>query len=187
MEAWHRRQSVSLIELVESSLELIDGQQIIVDDHALGRLGPFEAVDPSSVGPCPVAPAVVQTATQEQLAQPMTTSLEIFTRIIAGATQVADGFLFRRRRPDLRQESRAQQLGELPGVAAIRFDPLAGFARDECRRDDLAESRAASSSAVATHTRRAQLRNTHAPAPAPRARASAPSAAPHSARSAPST
>jgi hypothetical protein len=40
----------------------------------------------------------------------MTTSLQIFSRIIARPAQVTDGFLFRRRRPHLRQQSRAHSL-----------------------------------------------------------------------------
>jgi len=68
----------------------------------------------------------------------MPTPLQIFPGIIARATQVTHGFLFRRRRPHFRQQAGAQELGELAGVAAIRFDPLAGFARDERWRDHLA-------------------------------------------------
>jgi len=56
---------------------LIDRQQIIVDDHALGGLRPVEAVDPLAMGPRPVPPAA-----QEQLAQAVAAPLQIFTGII---------------------------------------------------------------------------------------------------------
>src|SRR5882762_3346566 len=125
------------IEFGEPRLELIDRQQIIVDDDALRRLRPLQTVDPSAMRARPVATAVIQAATQQQLAQAMPTPLQIFTRVITRPTQIADRLLFRRRRPDLRQQPSAQQLHQFARIAAIGLHPLAGLPRNEPRRDDL--------------------------------------------------
>jgi len=45
----------------------------------------------------------MQAAAQEQFAEPMPTPLQIFPRIIARATQVANRLLFQRRWADFRQ------------------------------------------------------------------------------------
>ena len=127
--------------------------------------------------PRPVAPAVVQAAAQQQLAQPMPTPLQILARIIARAAQIANRFVLGGRRLDLRQQARATQLRQLARIAAIRLDPLAGLPWNQRRRDHLDSSPARSSSAAATRSHTARLHNTRAPAPAPRARASAPGAA----------
>ena len=94
----------------------------------------------------PIAPAVVQPAAQEQFAQAMAAPLQILAHIIARPAQIADRFLLRRRRPHLRQQPRAEQLGQLARVAAIGLDPLARLARDQRRRNHLAR-----------HARRRQL------------------------------
>jgi hypothetical protein len=73
----------------------VASEEMVVDDHALGRLCPFEGIDPAPVRLRPVATAVVQTAAQDEFPQTIPASLEIFTRIITGATQIADGFFFR--------------------------------------------------------------------------------------------
>src|ERR671923_379010 len=70
------------IELDEASFGMINRQQIVIDDDALGRLGPFQPVDPVPVRACPVPSAEVQAAAKEQFAQPMPTPLEIFACVI---------------------------------------------------------------------------------------------------------
>jgi hypothetical protein len=115
---------------------MIDRQQIIVDDHALGGLRPVEAVDPLPMGPRPVPPAVVQPTAQEPLAQAMATPLQIGTGIITRPTQVANRFLLRRRRPDLRQQPGAQPLRQFARIATIGLNPVARRLRHERRRDD---------------------------------------------------
>jgi hypothetical protein len=57
----------TLVEFGEPRLELIDRQQIIVDDRALGRVPPRERVDPTTMGTRPVLPCEVQPAPQQQL------------------------------------------------------------------------------------------------------------------------
>jgi hypothetical protein len=79
----------------------------------------------------------VQASAEKQFAQAMATPLQIFASIIAHPAQVADGFLFGRRRSDLRQQPGAPQLHQLARIAAIGFDPLARLPRNEGRRDDL--------------------------------------------------
>ena len=92
------------VELDEARLQVIDRQQIVVDDHALRGVRPVQTVDPLAMGLRPIAPAKVQAAAQQQLAQAMTSALQIFTGIITGPTEIADGFVFRGRRPDFRQQ-----------------------------------------------------------------------------------
>ena len=108
---------------------MIDRQQIIVHDHALGGLRPFECVDPAPVGARPVPPVVVQPSAEKQLAQAMAAPLQILTRVIPRTAQIAHRFFFGRRRSDLGQQPRAQQLGEFPRIAAIGFDPFARLPR----------------------------------------------------------
>ena len=88
--------------------------------------------------PRPVAASEVEAAAQQQLAQPMPTSLQIFTGIIPRARQVANRLVFKGRRLDRRQQSRASQLRQLARIAAIRFHPLPGFPWNQRRRDHLA-------------------------------------------------
>jgi hypothetical protein len=92
------------IEVAEPRLDLLDRQSIIGDHNAFGRLFPRHAINLPPMSLRPVAAAAVQPPAQEQLPQPMPASMQILPGIITGATQVADGFLFQRRRPDLRQE-----------------------------------------------------------------------------------
>lgn len=61
----------------------------------------------------------------------MATPLQIFARVITGSTEIANRFLVRRRRSDLRQQLGAQQLRQFPRVAAIGLDPLTGFPRNQ--------------------------------------------------------
>src|ERR1700736_3682942 len=92
----------------------------------------------------PVAAAIVQPPAQKQLAQSMTASLEIFpasSRARHGSRTAP--FPASAGAPP--SGARAQELGELAGIAPICFDPLAGFPRDERRRDH-----------PAAHTRRRQ-------------------------------
>ena len=76
----------------------------------------------------------------------MPASLEILTDIITGATEIADRFRLCGRRVHLREQARAQELGQFARIAAIGFDPLSGFSWNERRRNDLA-----------AHPRRRQL------------------------------
>ena len=76
---------------------MIDRQQIIVDDHTLRRLTPFQAVQPLPMATRPVASAVMQPAAKQQFPQAVAIPLQIFTRIIMCVTQIADRFLFTRR------------------------------------------------------------------------------------------
>jgi hypothetical protein len=120
------------IQLQQPRLGVIDGHQIVVDDDPLGVVCPREAMDPLAVRARPVASLIVQAASQQQLAQPMPTPLQIFPGIVARARQVAHGLVFRRWRLHRRQQPRAPQLGQLACIAAIRLHPLAGLPRNQC-------------------------------------------------------
>ena len=116
---------------------MIDRQPVVVDDHALSRLRPLQAVDPLPMGTCPVPSAVMQAATEQQLAEAMTGALQIFAGVIARPTQIAHRLLFRRRRSNLRQQPGAQQFRQFACIATVGLDPLAWLSRDQARGDDL--------------------------------------------------
>ena len=115
--------------------------------HTAGdAVRPRQTLDPLTMRSRPVAAGEVEAAAQQQLAQPMPTSLQVFTGIIPRARQVANRLVFGGGRLDRCQQSRASQLRQLARIAAIRLHPLTGFPWNQRRRDHLA-----------AHTRRRHL------------------------------
>ena len=153
------------IQFQQPGLGVIDRQQIVVDDGALGRVGPGQALDPPPMGPRPIASRVVQPAPQQQLAQAMATPLEI----LAGSS---------RARARSRTASSAGVGGcttvsrpARPSSASFRasrrfvFTRSPGFRGIKRRRDHVAASRAPSSSAAAARSHTARPHRTRAPGP----------------------
>lgn len=68
----------SCIQLHETRLGLIDGQQLILEDDALGRVRPGQIVDPLAVRAGPVASREMQTTAQQRLAEPIAPELAGF-------------------------------------------------------------------------------------------------------------
>ncbi len=147
------------------------------------RRASTQAVDPLAVRARPVAARVVQAPPQQQLAQPMPTPLQIFPGIIPRPRQIPHGLVFGRRRLHRRQQPRAPQLHQLARIAAIRLDPLTRLPRNQRRRDHVAAHPRRRHLPLQRVATRAGFIEHAAPAPAPRARASAPGDAPPSARS----
>lgn len=116
---------------------MINRQRIVGHDDALGRLCPFQTVDPFPMRSHPVPTAIVQAPAKEQFPQPMPTPLEILARVIPHSGQIADGFFLQRRGPHPRQQDRPQQLGQLAGITPIGLHALARLPRHERRRDHL--------------------------------------------------
>jgi hypothetical protein len=79
------------------------------------------------MGLCPIPPAEVQAAAQQQLAQAMARPLQIFAGIVTRPARIPDRFVFRRRRPHFREQPRAVQFRQLARISAIRLDPLTGL------------------------------------------------------------
>lgn len=109
----------------------------IVDDDPLGGLRPRQAVDPPTVSSRPIAPVG-----SLGLGAPATCPSDGDTAadlhgIIPRPTQVANGFLGQRRRPDLVSTPARNSSAEFARVATIGFDPLTGFPRNERRRNRL--------------------------------------------------
>ena len=72
----------------EPALDLVDRQQVVVDHRPFRGVLPLDRPDPLPMGLRPVlASRKVQTAPQQQLAQPMASALHIVARIIPGPTQ----------------------------------------------------------------------------------------------------
>ena len=168
---------------MESRLGLIDGQQIVVDDRALGGMRPLQRH--RSTGGARVSSCVPNSAapSQQQFAQAVATPLQIFTRIIPRPGQVAHGLVLEGRRLHRCQQPRTPQLCQLPCIAAIRLHPLTWLPRHQRRRDHVAAHPRRRHLSLQRVPTRPGLVEDAAPSPVPRARASAPVDAPPSARS----
>ena len=59
----------------------------------------------------------------------------IFPCIFASSDQIANRLVRRRGNPNRRQIASTVAARQLLGIAAIRFDPVSGFDRDQRRRD----------------------------------------------------
>jgi hypothetical protein len=70
---------------------------------------------------------------QEELAHPVAPPDAIAMGVLSGPAEVPDRLVRLRGRVDLGEKPRAQQLGELARITAIRLDPLARLARDKRR------------------------------------------------------
>src|SRR5579864_2318823 len=78
----------------------------------------------------------------EHLHEPMTAAPEVRADVFATATEIANRLLLGRGGRDHRQHARGVQFHELARITTVRLDSLAGFARDQRRRDDLAHNSA---------------------------------------------
>jgi hypothetical protein len=71
----------------------------------------------------------MQATTQQQLAEPMPTPLQVFSGIIPRARQVSHRLIFRCRRLHGCQQPGAAQFRPLARIAAIRLHPFTRLAR----------------------------------------------------------
>ena len=80
----------------------------------------------------------MQATTQQQLAEPMPTPLQVFSGIIPRARQVSHRLIFRCRRLPGCQQPGAAQFRQLARIAAIRLHSFTRLARYQRRRDHIA-------------------------------------------------
>jgi hypothetical protein len=124
------------VQLQQPCLGVIDRQQIIVNDRAVRGMRPCQCADPGSVRACPIASRVVQATPQQQLvAQPMAAPLQILSGVIPRPRQIAHRLVFGCGRLDRGQQSRAPELHQFPGIAAIRLHALTRLPRNQRRRN----------------------------------------------------
>ena len=126
------------VEFEESSLNVIDRQQIIVDDHPFGGVRPHP--DSSIHRRCAfvqLRPLKCRPRRSNNLPRrwrPRCRSSRASSRARA---QIPHRLVFGRRRVHLGQQARAQQLHQLARITPIRLDSLTGLPRDQRRRVSL--------------------------------------------------
>ena len=107
-----------------------DDVEHLLEDDLLGREGQFDfgQVTQVSRGPRGFA-AVTQVMTQQEHLELLTGAVLGFSHLEAGANQVPNGLILGIGHVDAGQLAGAEQAGQLLGIAAVGFDPVAGFAR----------------------------------------------------------
>ena len=81
---------------------------------------------------------IVQAESEEKPFQAELRVLEREPRRVAGAHQIADRFIVDAGHIDAREIARAEQPGEFHSVAPVGLHLVAGFLRNQRRRDDVA-------------------------------------------------
>jgi len=127
-----------LLERSLARLDLLDGEQVVLEHHPLRRA--LERLRPEP-GTVPLGPTCVRALTehppapQQELAEPVPRPHQVEPRVVAPATEIANGFLVFARRPHHGQQLGPCHLGQLACVATVRLDPLPGPDRDHRRCD----------------------------------------------------
>ena len=117
-----------------------DRADVFLEDDLLRRGGTDDLAEPAEVGRAPGGPArIADIVPQEKGFEPELRGLEIADGIFTRPAQVTNGFIFDLGHIDRGEVPRAHQAGQLDGVTAVGFDPIAGLFGDQRGRDDPAD------------------------------------------------
>ena len=103
------------------------------------------------------APNVVPPQSQQKGFQAQLGVLAGDPRGVPRATEIAEGFVLHRWHVDRREIARPEEPREFDGITSIRLHAVAGFLRDQRRRDDLTRQALAGQIAVQAVPTRARL------------------------------
>jgi len=104
-------------EVLEALFDLLDGEDVVGEDHGVGGVVEAQRQEPASVGegPGPLARREGDGTAEEELAEAMTGADEIFAQVLAGSREVASRLVLLGERLDLGEEARPEQQRELCG------------------------------------------------------------------------
>jgi len=121
-----------LFETLESFGRLLNGMAICLKDDVLSRWGADDCRKPPEGGRAPIGPAHVTAILSQH--KGLGTDRGVFAiadGIFTRPGESPDGFLFHLGDIDHGESTRAGEPGQLPGVSAVGFDPIAWFVGDQ--------------------------------------------------------
>ena len=129
-----------LFQTLQTFGVFVDRPDVFLEDNLLGRGRTDHLAEPAQVGRAPGGPAcIADIMSQQKGFQPKLGRLEIPDGVFTRPAQVADRFIFDLGNIDGGQITRAHQPGQLDGVTAVGFDPVARLFRNQRGGDDPAD------------------------------------------------
>jgi len=113
-----------------------DGRDAIFQHDVMRRLLESQSGHPPTVHQRPRRSVVVMTMAQQEAGELLTGLTQTANGCQASAHEIADRLMGLIWNPDRGQFTGPMQLGQIGRIAAIRFDPISRFARDQGRSHD---------------------------------------------------